>query len=360
MFSSLNPRCFFDITIDGKPAGRIVFELFADIVPKTAQNFRALCTGEKGITSKGLALHYKGSTFHRIIKGFMIQGGDFTNGDGTGGESIYGLKFEDENFIVKHTTPMLLSMANSGENTNGSQFFITTAKTEHLDNKHVVFGRVLKGQDVVRHCENIQTQSDRPTKLVLIVNCGEILPGQDDGVSFPDDGDSVPGYPEDSEIKSSQTDLIIEITESVRQLGNKFFTASDIINAINKYEKTLRYLNYSQDSVNEKIKTSKITCYSNLAACYLKLGQNAETLDICDKALIMDSNNVKALFRKAQAQFNMKDYEESIKNLKTALLHDKNNKEIKIFLQKVQKLQDVIIKKQQKAYSNLFGGSDDV
>jgi len=237
-------------------------------------------------------------------------------------------------------------------------FLLPLQKTTHLDNKHVVFGRVLKGQDVVRLCENIQTQSDRPTKLVLIVNCGEILPGQDDGVSFPDDGDSVPGYPEDSDIKSSQTDLIIEVTESVRQLGNKFFTASDINNAINKYEKTLRYLNFSQDSFNEKIRTSKITCYSNLAACYLKLGQNSETLELCDKALSLDNNNVKALFRKAQAQFNTKDYEDCIQNLKVALLHDKDNKEIKNFLIKAQKLQDVITKKQQKAFSNLFGGSD--
>merc|ERR1712217_663008 len=139
------PNVWFDISIGGQSAGKVVFELYTDIVPKTAENFRALCTGEKGVGKAGKPLHYKGSSFHRVIKNFMMQGGDFTAGNGTGGESIYGEKFADENFMDTHSKKFLLSMANAGPNTNGSQFFVTFTETPHLDGKHVVFGEVISG-----------------------------------------------------------------------------------------------------------------------------------------------------------------------------------------------------------------------
>ena len=172
-----NPRVFFDITIGDKAAGRIVFELFADVVPKTAENFRALCTGEKGMGKQGKALHYKGSRFHRVIQQFMCQGGDFTRGNGTGGESIYGEKFADENFKRKHTEPGLLSMANAGPGTNGSQFFITTIVTDWLDGKHVVFGKVTEGMDVVKKMEAAGSRDGKTSADVVIADCGELKAG---------------------------------------------------------------------------------------------------------------------------------------------------------------------------------------
>ena len=168
------PRVFFDVTIGGQPAGRIVFELYSDIVPKTAENFRCLCTGEKGQGKSGKPLHYKGCKFHRVIPDFMIQGGDFTAGNGTGGESIYGSKFQDENFKEKHTGPGLLSMANAGPNTNGSQFFITTVPCPWLDGKHVVFGKVVEGMDVVKALEKCGSRDGKTSKVCAIADCGQL------------------------------------------------------------------------------------------------------------------------------------------------------------------------------------------
>ncbi|KAL1680119.1 cyclophilin-like domain-containing protein [Schizophyllum commune] len=160
------PNVFFDVTVDDKAAGRITFKLYDDVVPKTAQNFRELATGKHGFG-------YAGSIFHRIIPAFMIQGGDFTNFNGTGGKSIYGAKFNDENFKIKHTRPGLLSMANAGPNTNGSQFFITTVPTPWLDGRHVVFGEVVEGMDVVKDIESKGSNSGTPQARVAISASGE-------------------------------------------------------------------------------------------------------------------------------------------------------------------------------------------
>mmetsp|Transcript_3068 Transcript_3068/g.7129 ORF Transcript_3068/g.7129 Transcript_3068/m.7129 type:complete len:203 (+) Transcript_3068:60-668(+) len=172
---TVTSKVFFDVEMDGQPAGRIVMGLFGETVPKTAENFRALCTGEKGNgKTSGKPLHFEGSKFHRIIPDFMIQGGDFTHGTGTGGESIYGGKFNDENFKLKHTAPGYLSMANAGPNTQGSQFFITTVTTPWLDGKHVVFGKVIEGMSVVKAMEAIGSRSGKTSKTVRIAQSGEL------------------------------------------------------------------------------------------------------------------------------------------------------------------------------------------
>ncbi|MET7456887.1 peptidylprolyl isomerase [Streptomyces sp. NPDC005574] len=162
-----NPRVYFDLSAGGENIGRVVMELRSDVVPDTARNFLELTTGQNGFG-------YKGSTFHRVIPNFMLQGGDFTNHNGTGGKSIYGEKFPDENFTLKHTRPGILSMANSGPNTNGSQFFICTVAPDWLDGKHVVFGSVVEGYEHIKKVETYGSDSGRTSKKIVIDDCGQL------------------------------------------------------------------------------------------------------------------------------------------------------------------------------------------
>ncbi|KAL0911911.1 hypothetical protein M5K25_017848 [Dendrobium thyrsiflorum] len=266
MATAANRRCFLDMSIGGLLEGRIVVELNAAVAPRTAENFRALCTGEKGIgPNTGVPLHYKGVRFHRLIKGSMIEGGDISAGDGTGGESIYGLKFDDENFELKHERKGILSMANSGPNTNGSQFFITTTRTSNLDGKHVVFGKVVKGIGVFRAIEHISAgDDDCPNIEIVIADCGEIPEGSDDGISnFFKDGDMYPDWPADLDDKSSEISWWMIAVESAKAFGNDYFKKQDLKMALRKYRKALRYLDvcWAKEDIDEG-KASNHSCFS--------------------------------------------------------------------------------------------------
>ncbi|KAG6478198.1 hypothetical protein ZIOFF_061632 [Zingiber officinale] len=409
-----NPRCYLDISIGGEVEGRIVVELFADVVPRTANNFRALCTGEKGVgPAADVPLHFKwslwgvleysdamksssfiavfslkettdaeivyfkleyealvllkfcnsthraprldtfGSCFHRVIKGFMIQGGDISAGDGTGGESIYGLKFEDENFVMKHERKGMLSMANSGPNTNGSQFFITTTRTTHLDGKHVVFGKVLKGMGVVRSIEHTPVgEADRPTIDVVIADCGELPEGADDCVSnFFKDGDLYPDWPNDLDEKPNEVSWWMNVVESAKTFGNdnfkvKFVSYSghallllslfmklysmqkkDYKMALRKYRKSLRYLDVCWEK--EEIDEGTQLLPGVLFACKLKLRDLEGALLDADFAIREKEANAKAYFRQGQAHSALNDVDAAVESFLRALELEPNDGAIK-------------------------------
>ncbi|KAJ2684676.1 peptidyl-prolyl cis-trans isomerase cpr6 [Coemansia sp. RSA 1285] len=372
MLNEENPRVFFDISIGGSAAGRIVMEVYRDKVPRTAENFRALCTGEKGVGSQGKALHYAGSGFHRVIKGFMIQGGDFTAGNGTGGESIYGEKFADEAFPYTHNRPFLLSMANAGPNTNGSQFFITTVDTPHRDGKHVVFGQVLKGKHVVRAIEAAPTgAADRPVRPVVIAACGELAPGADDGCT-PADG--VPEDPEDYEVAGDADadiapDTLLAIGGQMKAAGNEAFKDGRLQDAADKYSKGLRYLreitvfdsdNDPAGALRPQFVALKTPIALNRAMCFLRLGRPEDAVRDCSVVLetpaaeLADRDRTKALYRRGSAFRQLKIYDKAVEDLTRARTLDPEDKAISNELALAEAAIKERAKKEKHMFSKLF------
>ncbi|KAL3597265.1 hypothetical protein D5086_008902 [Populus alba] len=361
------PRCFLDMSIGGELEGRIVVELYNDVVPKTAENFRALCTGEKGIgPNTGVPLHYKGCRFHRVIKGFMVQGGDISAGDGTGGESIYGLKFEDENFELKHERKGMLSMANAGPNTNGSQFFITTTRTSHLDGKHVVFGKVVKGIGVVRSIEHVTTgDAECPTSDVMIVDCGEIPEGADDGTcNFFKDGDAYPDWPVDLYESPSELSWWMNAVDSIKAFGNEHFKKQDYKMALRKYRKALRYLDicWEKEGIDEEkssaLRKTKSQTFTNSAASRLKLGDLKGALVDTDLAIRDWENNAKALFRQGQAYKALNDVDAAAESFKKALQLEPNDAGIKRELNAARKKVNERRDQERRRYEKMFETSN--
>ncbi|KAH6617258.1 cyclophilin-like domain-containing protein [Chaetomium tenue] len=362
-------RVFFDITIGGQSAGRVTFELFNDIVPKTAENFRALCTGEKGIGKAGKPLHFKGSAFHRVIKQFMIQGGDFTAGNGTGGESIYGAKFADENFDLKHDRPFLLSMANAGPGTNGSQFFVTTVATPHLDSKHVVFGEVLSGKSVVRQIENLRTQSDKPIKDAVIADCGELSPSEAVAadIKAPDAyGDDYEDFPEDQATGDEplSASKIAKIANDCKDFGNKAFKGGDLSVALDKYQKGLRYLNEDPNLDNEPAETKekldalRMSLNSNAALMNIKLEAWDEAVRAAESGLavpkISDKDKAKLLYRRGVALVRLKDEDAALESLEQAKKLNPEDPAINAELNSLKKAAAARLAKEKAAYSKFF------
>ncbi|XP_045614784.2 peptidyl-prolyl cis-trans isomerase D [Procambarus clarkii] len=365
---SHNPHVFLDVKIGEEIVGRIVLELFADTCPRTAENFRALCTGEKGIGKKNLPLHFKGCTFHRIIEHFMIQGGDFTDHNGTGGESIYGDKFEDENFKHKHSSAGVLSMANAGPNTNGSQFFITLSDTPHLDGKHVVFGRVIKGLGVTKILEKVKTDGDKPVERCEIYDCGEFKPGDAFGI-IDDDGtvDIYPQFPDDSDINFDEATMVelTKIINNIKDAGNTFFKKQEYCTAIKKYHKSLSYVNYIKDNCSTKradltdsdtntLNNLAVSCLLNHALCSSKLGWFDRAISDCCQALELDGNNPKAYFRRGQAYNLSNDAVAAKADLERARELEPNDKgilkELDLVLKKIKAQKE----KEKKIYAKLF------
>ncbi|VDB96525.1 unnamed protein product [Peniophora sp. CBMAI 1063] len=362
------PIVFFDISIGGKPIGRVVFSLYTDIVPKTAGNFLALCTGEKGVGQSGKPLHYKGSSFHRVIKKFMIQGGDFTAGNGTGGESIYGEKFEDEGFTEKHERPFLLSMANAGPNTNGSQFFITTVPTPHLDGKHVVFGEVIRGKSVVREVENYPTSDgDKPTAPIVIEDCGTLSPDDPclviDASSSPD-GDIYEDYPEDDTHDTQDLAVALEIAAKLREIGATYWKNGDSETALKKWRKAMHYLDVHPVLPDETDEAQRKTYEDlwrplllNSALAALKTGDPERAVDYTERVLrrdISDADRAKAFYRQGLALIAQKDEERAEVVLNDALKYAKDDKAIAAELERLRQRKKAKIAKEKAAYKKMF------
>lgn len=362
-------KVFFDLTEAGVPKGRVVFQLYNNVVPKTAENFRALCTGEKGVSAKsGSILHYKDSTFHRVIKDFMCQGGDFTHGTGVGGESIYGEKFEDENFKLNHDKPFLLSMANAGPGTNGSQFFITTVPTPHLNGKHVVFGEVIQGKSIIRQMERCEKgANDKPVKDWVIADCGELPADYVPEKALVADDGTGDIYEEvladDDKVDVNKPETVFEAVKFLKDLGTKLLKEGQFGKAHSKYKKGTEYLAdfFPQDMTKEEIaeKASlNISLFLNASLAALKDKNGKNAILAAGQALsfeeIDEKLQAKAWYRKGSGYLLAKDEDNAENAFETALKLSPGDAAVLKGLLDVKAIAKARKEKQKKAMSKFF------
>lgn len=313
--------------------GRVVFELFDDVVPKTAANFKALCTGVNGNSPEGVPLNYgkMQCPFHRVLNGFAIQGGDIENGDGTGGYSIYGPTFEDENFNLSHNAPFLLSMANKGPNTNNSQFFITLSPAEHLDGDYVVFGKVISGKSYLRALESVAVDDNgRPLYPTMIKKTGVLPSGKPMRVRPFDDGtgDLFEKYIHDERLVDiSDPKSVFKVVEAIKEIGTKQFKKGNNLKALEKYRKASNYLeDYYPDDLDaadhKTLKDLKVSLFLNVALTSIKLGVGDTAIKAATEALgiakLAPKEKAKAYYRRANGYMLVKNEEEAIEDLKAA------------------------------------------
>ncbi|XP_065206394.1 peptidyl-prolyl cis-trans isomerase D [Planococcus citri] len=326
---------YLDFSEDGEFIGRVVIKLFKDIVPRSAENFRALCTGEKGIGKLGKPLHYKNSIIHKVMPKFMIQGGDITDFNGSGGESIYGPFFDDENFTIKHSEPGMVSMVNAGKpNTNNSQFFITVVESEHLNSQNVVIGKVVKGYQVVEYISETKAEDYRPIHKYVISDCGE-MPEEDLHVTNHYDGttDIYPLWPQDWDIDKDNLDKtrLLQVLTDIRNSGNEFFKKKSFSLAGVKYRKALEYMKCFKSVVDQDtdaFSSIKLICLLNSSAVKLKMKDYKACIDICDEVLKCDENNAKAIYRKGKANVALNNHDLGLQYLKQARRLEPYNKDI--------------------------------
>lgn len=366
-------KTFIDVSIGGQPKGRVVFELYNDIVPKTTDNFYHLCAGDKGMcqTDASKPLSYKNSIFHRVIPDFMLQFGDFTKGDGTGGESIYGEKFEDENFSMKHDKPFLLSMANAGPNTNGSQVFITCVPTPHLDGKHVVFGEVIQGKRIVRLIEKNQTdkESDKPIREVKITDCGVlpddyVVPANAEATPTDEYGDNYESsLKDDTKVDLEKFITVLTAIEFVKNIGTEQFKKENYKVSLEKYQKCDKFLKeyFPEDLPEEQIKKIdglKVSIPLNIALVGLRLKEYSVVLTASSEVLYAtaadDLAKAKALYRRGLAYSAVKDSDMALADLEMAATFHPHDAAIQKAIKDTKEQRRSQVAEQKKSLSKMF------